>query len=105
MAGNRVEEAGRAFSGLQLRLSELSAALGQSVAKNTAVWAEYQQRFAQVDEQLGKVVKGLVEGAAAYQQAIARYVGQVDEKLAAAMVQFRGAIEELGEVIADMESV
>lgn len=103
-AGGRVEEAGRAFAETQRRLSDLTAMLDQSVVKNNAVWEEYRRRFENADEQLGKVVKGLAEGADAYQQRIAEFVKQVDEKLAGAMLQFRGTLDELVEVLEEIVS-
>lgn len=45
------------------------------------------------------MVKTLVEGADAYQQGVAKYVRQIDERLAHGVAQFGGAISDLAEVI------
>lgn len=101
-AGSRVEEGGRAFAETQRRLSDLAATLDRSVVKNNEVWERYSSRFDHADEQLGLVVKGLSEGAEAYQRRIASFVSQVDEKLAATMLQFRAALNDLGDLLEEM---
>lgn len=99
--GKSIEEAGRTFTATERRLSALAAALEQSVVKNNTVWAEYSRRFENADEQLGEVVRGLTQGADDYQRRIGEFVAKMDEKLATAIRQFGGAIDELSEVLGD----
>lgn len=98
-AGRTIEQAAQTFTETEKRISALATTLDQSVAKNNAVWAEYSRRFENADEQLGKVVRGLAAGADDYQRRIAEFVGQMDEKLAATVRQFGGAIDDLREVL------
>lgn len=100
-AGRTIEQAGQTFTQTERRISELATTLDQSVKRNNEVWAEYSRRFENADEQLGKVVRGLAEGADAYQRRIGEFVNQIDEKLGNAIIQFGRAIDELSEVFGD----
>lgn len=84
-----------------------SQALGDQLraAFETAqrVWADYEKRFGQVDESLGKAFERLLEQTNTVVSQFNGYVANLDKHLGLGIDRFSGAIEDLGDAASEFK--
>ena len=87
-----VNQAAQEVRGMVNRLAEAQSTVEQ-------VWSGYEQRFAQVDESLAKLVQEIQEGLDNYAENVSNFVQQLDQHTAKITGMLAGAVAELKESI------
>lgn len=100
--GTALEQAGAALGEGQKAAKELTEAVNGQVLRLTALWSDYQQRFAQVDEKLGRAFDKLGEETTKQSQILADRTGQIDMALAKSVERFDQSLRDLAETTEDM---
>lgn len=81
---------------------------GQLIATaNSAehAWENYESRFTQVDEALGRTLEGLVSATAEHATAVNQQVGEMDSDLAKAVSNLRDALDGLAELADEISAL
>jgi hypothetical protein len=91
-----------AVRGTLQRIEAVGATIAETSAALREVWDQHAGRFAQVDVELGKAFRQMVEGAQANAEAIRRYVEEFDGALADSVERLGGAVEELSEFASEL---
>lgn len=100
--GTALEQAGTALGEGQKAAKELTEAVNAQVQRLTGLWADYQQRFAQVDEKLARAFEKLGEETSKQSQILADRTGNIDLALAKSVERFDQSLRDLAETTEDM---
>ena len=93
----RLDQATATLGDSQKAAATLGTAITAQVERLTTLWADYQQRFGVVDEQLGRAFARLAEETTKQSQILADRTAQIDKALAEAIDRLGPAIGEVGE--------
>jgi hypothetical protein len=85
------------IQGSETRTRELSEYLGTTLERVSRTWAEYEQRFADVDKSLEEALGKIVEQVQINMNLMHKYVTEFDNKLGHTVGLLSGGIDELGE--------
>jgi len=84
---------------------ELTGQLIATASSAETAWSNYEGRFSQVDESLGKTLDGLISATAQHAAAVNQQVGELDSELAKAVSNLRDALEPLEELADEISSL
>ena len=100
--GTALEQAGAALGDGQKAAKDLTEAINAQVQRLTSLWADYQQRFAQIDDKLGRAFEKLGEETSKQSQILADRTGQIDLSLAKSVERFDQSLRDLADTTEDM---
>lgn len=95
--GTALEQAGAALGEGQKAAKDLTEAVNAQVHRLTGLWADYQQRFAQIDEKLARAFEKLGEETSKQSQILATRTGEIDTALAKSVDQFHSVLSTLSD--------
>jgi ABC-type transporter Mla subunit MlaD len=108
-ATQRVQESLAAIQAMLVTSRNDSQALGQQLQATFEMaqkaWADYEKRFGQVDESLGKALERIVEQTSTSVSAINGYVVNLDKHLGLGIDRLGGGIEDLGDIATELKQV
>jgi methyl-accepting chemotaxis protein len=84
---------------------ELTGQLIATASSAEKAWENYESRFTDVDEALGKTLDGLVSATAEHATAVNQQIGELDNELAKAVSNLRDALEPLEELADEISAL
>jgi hypothetical protein len=84
---------------------KLAEELQATFEKAKGAWADYEKRFGQVDDSLGKALERIIEQTNTSVSAINGYVINLDKHLGLGIDRLGGGIEDLGDIAAELKQV
>lgn len=86
------------------RAESLANKMGQTAAAAEEAWTDYIERFAEVDEDLGKVLSEITTALSQNAEAMQKYVTDLDGQLSHAVRQFSNAVQPLNDMADNIET-
>ena len=84
---------------------ELTGQLIATASSAEKAWENYEDRFTQVDEALGKTLDGLVAATTEHATAVNQQIGELDSELAKAVSNLRDVLEPLEELADEISTL
>ncbi|MFN3591259.1 MAG: hypothetical protein ACK4TG_03640, partial [Thermaurantiacus sp.] len=79
-------------------LREMAAQFERTANAAQAAWQSYSERFGQVDESLGNVLRGMEAASRERAEMMVEYANKLDTQLASAVAKLAAAIDELADI-------
>lgn len=95
--GDAIDRAVTTIQGSETRTRELTEHLGTTLERVSRTWAEYEQRFADVDKSLEQALGRIVGQVQINMDLMHKYVTEFDNKLGQTVGLLNGGIDELSE--------
>jgi methyl-accepting chemotaxis protein len=95
--GDAIDRAVTTIQGSEARTRELTEHLGTALDRVSRTWAEYEQRFADVDKSLEEALAKIVGQVQINMDLLHKYVTEFDDKLGQTVHLLNGGIDELSE--------
>jgi ABC-type transporter Mla subunit MlaD len=97
-----ISAVGESIAQAQTNILQTSSEMGDAISSMESTWADYRNRFEDVDESLANAIGQLTTGADAYRKHIEEFVSGLDRELNKAVSTLGGGIEALTESIEDL---
>ncbi|BAZ93751.1 uncharacterized protein FOKN1_1353 [Thiohalobacter thiocyanaticus] len=111
-AADRVQEGSAALQDAALKVTGSTDSIGQAVENLAelqenvkAAWDDYQSRFEDVDNSLGRTFQEIDDGLSRYTSSMREFVEQLDAHASSIVRDLSGAVKELGEGIEELREV